>query len=137
VNETLDQADPAEEHHQGDHRRIPYIYIAPGDRLEIGRLARDVYKRRYTGMTGFARDKNLALLGRMVNATRTPIHGELLSYLFLAPEFIEALIALGRRDAEVWLQTRHDNGLWQVGRLALERPAKASRAPRQARPAGA
>ena len=122
VNETLDEADPAEEntnHLHGDHRRIPYIYIAPGDRLEIGRLARDIYKRRYTGVAGFMRDRNLALLGRLVNATRTPIHGELLSYLFLAGEFIEALIALGRRDAEVWLQTRHDAGLWQVGRLAL------------------
>jgi NTE family protein len=145
VNETLEEADPAEEHtnhHHGPHRRIPYIYIAPGDRLEIGRLARDIYRRRYTGMSGFMRDKDLALLGRMVNATRTPIHGELLSYLFLAPEFLEALIALGRRDAEVWLTTRHDAGLWQVGRLALDpsRPApkpvrtasKTARARRQA-----
>jgi len=45
------------------------------------------------------------------------VHGELLSYLFLAREFLDELIALSRRDAERWLDARHDAGLWQVGRL--------------------
>ena len=57
------------------------------------------------------------VLGRFLNARRGPVHGELLSYLFLAREFIDELIGLGRRDGERWLQTSHDNGLWQVGRL--------------------
>jgi NTE family protein len=98
-------------------RTIPYIFVAPSDRLEIGRLAREVYKRRYAGISGFARDANIALLGRFVNAERSAIHGELLSYLFLARECLDELIALGRRDAERWLDQRHDAGLWQVGRL--------------------
>ena len=59
----------------------------------------------------------MAVLGRSLNARRGPVHGELLSYLFLAREFIDELIGLGRRDGERWLQTSHDNGLWQVGRL--------------------
>jgi NTE family protein len=121
------------------HRRIPYIFVAPCDRLEIGRLARDVYKRHYTGIGGLVRDRNLALFGRIVNADRSAIHGELLSYLFLAQEFIEELIALGRRDAERWLAAKHDAGLWQIGRLATgttDAPPRASR-PRKPRPRAA
>ena len=107
------------------HRRIPYIFIAPCDRLEIGRLARKIYTRYYTGIRGLVRDSNLALFGRFVDADRSAIHGELLSYLFLAREFLEELIELGRRDAERWLETKHDAGLWQVGVLpagAMEPP---------------
>jgi NTE family protein len=100
-------------------RRVPYIFIAPADRLEIGRLARDVYRRHYSGVPALVRDSNLALLGRLVNAGRSPIHGELLSYLFLASEFLEELIALGRRDGERWVEERHDAGLWQIGRMAI------------------
>jgi NTE family protein len=105
-------------------RKIPYIFIAPDDRLEIGRLTRKIYKDRYTGPLGLLRDSNLALLGRFVNADRSAIHGELLSYLFLAPEFIDGLIELGEGDAGRWLETRHGARLWQVGRLPLARPAR-------------
>jgi NTE family protein len=34
----------------------------------------------------------------------SPTHGELLSYLFFDPQFIEALIELGRSDADRWLR---------------------------------
>ena len=81
-------------------------------------MAREVYRRRYAGIGALARDPNLALLGRFVNAERSAIHGELLSYLFLAREFVDELIALGRRDGERWLDARHDAGLWQVGQAA-------------------
>lgn len=101
-------------------RRVPYIFIAPRDRLEIGRLAREVYKRRYSGIRGLVRDRNLALLGQFVNAERSAVHGEILSYLFLAREFIDKLIALGERDARRWLEQPHDAGLWQVGRLPTD-----------------
>jgi len=125
----------------GRRRTIPYIFIAPNDRLEIGRLARDVYERHYAGISGLVRDTDLALLGRLVNAERSPVHGELLSYLFLAREFIDELIALGRRDAERWLEAQHDGGLWQVGRLPTgTEGAGAARArprPRRARAASA
>jgi len=119
VNETLPAESSASPEGAGRrHRgRIPYIFIAPGDRLEIGRLAREIYKRHYAGIGSLVRDTNLALFGRIVNAERSAIHGELLSYLFLAREFIDELIALGRRDAERWLDAQHDAGLWQIGRL--------------------
>jgi NTE family protein len=106
-------------------RRIPYIFIAPCDRLEIGRVARVVYKRYYAGIRGLARDRDIALLGRFVNAERSAVHGELLSYLFLAREFIDELIALGRRDGERWLGAKHDAGLWQVGRLPSDTNGRA------------
>jgi NTE family protein len=98
-------------------RKIPYIFISPCDRLEIGRLAREVYKQHYSGLPGLLRDSNVALLGRYVNADRSAVHGELLSYLFLARKFIDKLIELGERDANRWLQARHDAGMWQVGRM--------------------
>ncbi len=120
VNETLvpDGSSPGRvrARHAG-RRTIPYIFVAPSDRLAIGRLAREVYERHYAGITGLVRNSNLALLGRVVSAERSAVHGELLSYLFLARQFIDELIALGRRDGERWLQMRHDDGLWQVGRL--------------------
>jgi NTE family protein len=125
VNETLTAAGSSADGSGRRHRRIPYIFVAPGDRLEIGRLARDVYKRHYAGIRGLVRDSNIALLGRVVNTERSAVHGELLSYLFLAREFLDELIALGRRDAERWLDSRHDAGIWQIGRL----PAPTDKAP--------
>ena len=127
VNETLTGDHGAG---RGRRRRIPYIFVAPSDRLEIGRLARDVYRRRYAGIGALVRDSDLALLGRIIDAERSPVHGELLSYLFLAREFLDGLIAIGRRDAERWLDTQHDAGLWQVGRL----PTGTSTAARRSRP---
>ena len=139
VNETLAAAGSSAAGKRAGRRRrrmIPYIFIAPRDRLEIGRLARKIYKRRYAGIRGFVRDSDLALLGRFVNAQHSAVHGELLSYLFLAREFVDELIALGRRDAERWLDARHDAGLWQVGRLptGTAGPTRARGGPRKRRP---
>jgi NTE family protein len=120
INETLPPGkSPTNEGAAVSRRRkkIPYIFIAPSDRLEIGRLASDVYRRHYAGIRDLVRDTDLALLGRFVNAERSAVHGELLSYLFLAREFIDELITLGRRDAEHWLNTKHDENLWQISRL--------------------
>jgi NTE family protein len=132
VNETLPPARAGTSRtstgkRRAHHRTVPYIFVAPTDRLEIGRLAREVYKRRYASIAGFVRDSNIALLGRIVNAERSAIHGEILSYLFLAHEFLDELIALGRRDGERWIDTQHDAGLWQMGRPAL--PAAAPPSP--------
>ena len=129
VNETLPPAGSPDAGHEagpGRRRRIPYIFIAPTDRLEIGRLAREVYDRHYGGVTSLVRSPSVALLGRLVNARRSAVHGELLSYLLLAREFIDDLIALGQRDGERWLRARHDAGLWQVGRLPAARTPAAT-----------
>jgi NTE family protein len=137
VNETLvptgSSAGRARARH-GGRRTIPYIFIAPSDRLAIGRLARDVYKRHYAGIGGLLRNTNLALLGRIVGAERSAVHAELLSYLFLAQQFVEELIELGRHDGERWVERRHDAGLWQVGRLPAVKTGSARGRRRSARP---
>ena len=76
------------------HRLVPYIFVAPADRLTIGRLATDVYNRHYAGARGLHHNRGLALLGRLLDAGRNPVRGDLLSYLFFAPEFIQPLIEL-------------------------------------------
>jgi len=98
-------------------QRVPYMLIAPEDPDEIGRVAAEVYRRHYGSPIGFVRSPNVAALGRLVNAAASVNHGELLSYLFFAEEFIERLIELGRRDAERWLRDNHDQGRWQLGPL--------------------
>ncbi len=100
------------------HRQIPYVLVAPEDRFAIGRLAMRVYERSYAGPRALLRSPDVALFGRVIEGSRNPIHGELLSYLFFAHEFIDELIELGRRDAERWLAVAHDDGPWQHGQLA-------------------
>jgi NTE family protein len=98
-------------------RVIPYIFVAPRERFTVGRLASTIYRQRYTGLSVLRRAGDLALLGRLLGAGRNPARGELFSYLFFAPEFAEALIAQGRRDAEWWLAQQHRDGPWRVGKL--------------------
>lgn len=96
------------------HRLVPYIFVAPTDRLGIGRLAMDVYNRHYAGARGLRRNRELALLGRLLDAGRNPVRGDLLSYLFFAPEFIRPLIELGRRDAQAWLDQQGRADPWRT-----------------------
>ncbi len=120
INEMLSDASSegvtAHERRTG-RRRIPYILIAPEDPDEIGRLATEVYRQRFSSPLALARSPNLATLGRLTGAGLDADHGELLSYLFFTGEFTSRLIELGRRDAERWLRHPHDDGLWQLGGL--------------------
>jgi len=113
INEAVDRGVDGDE--DGPRRKIPYIFVVPSDRLKIGRIALDIYTRRYRGVRALVRSPNLALLGRIIDAARNPMHGELYSYLFLGPEFTEELIELGRSDAQHWLDTEHDEWPWRVG----------------------
>ena len=63
-----------------------------------------------------------------MSADAGPVRGELFSFLFFAREFVDALIDLGRSDAERWLVARHDEGPWRHG--DPPRARKRSRAPR-------
>jgi NTE family protein len=120
INELLE--DDTEEKTRGHEsrtgrQRIPYILIAPSDPDEIGQVATEVYREHYGSPLGLARSPNIAALGHLVDAASGPSHGELLSYLFIAEEFTERLIEMGRRDAEQWLDQDHDQGRWQLGPL--------------------
>ena len=105
----------------GPDRQIPYIFVAPPERDMIGQIARDVFRRHYGGLLHAARSPQLAFLGRLIDADADPLHGELLSYLFFAPEFAKALIERGRADARGWLDEPHDDGLWDLGPLGRDR----------------
>jgi NTE family protein len=96
------------------HRLVPYIFVAPTDKLAIGRLATDVYNRHFAGARGLRYNRELALLGRLLDAGRNPVRGDLLSYLFFAPEFTEPLIDLGRRDAQAWLDRQGRANPWRT-----------------------
>jgi NTE family protein len=108
----------AEENLPGEAgHRIPYVFVAPRERDEIGAIAARIFNERYTGLRGIFRDRNLAFVGRTVAGGDDAIHGELLSFLFFAPEFARELIELGRRHAREWLAEEHEDGPWQVGPL--------------------
>ncbi|MEA2291128.1 MAG: hypothetical protein QOF17_148 [Solirubrobacteraceae bacterium] len=91
---------------------VPYILVAPEDPDEIGACAARVYRDHQDELPG-----DLELLGRLLDAGAGPMHGELLSYLFFAPQMADALIELGCRDARRWIEAVHDDGPWQVGQL--------------------
>jgi NTE family protein len=95
-------------------RELPYIFVAPQEPEAIGRVAHSVFKSSYSSLRRLLRLDDIALLGRLTVARRGAIHGELLSYLFFAPEFTSKLLEMGRRDAEAWMNSRHDDGLWRI-----------------------
>src|SRR4051812_32077953 len=106
----------AEENLPGeDGRKIPYVFVTPRERTGVGELASRVWRERYSGLRGFLRDKDLSTLGRFTAAANGPVHGELLSFLFFAPEFTSALIEMGQADARHWLAQEHDDGPWRLG----------------------
>jgi len=90
------------------YRLIAYALVAPRRRGDIGRLAEQVFERRYGGMRSI-RSPDFTLLSRALGAA-TSARGELLSFLLFDPVFVAALIDMGRRDALRWLR-RHP-GFW-------------------------
>jgi NTE family protein len=95
-------------------RVVPYTFVAPKEPDSIGRIAEDVYNATRRSWKALLRRDDLAVLGRLMGAGRDPLHGDLLSYLFFAPEFTRELIALGRCDGKRWVRARHDDGPWRL-----------------------
>jgi NTE family protein len=85
-----------------NYRRIPYIFVAPRRADAIAKLASKIFHERYGGLKAL-RSPDLAGLSRLLGG-ESPTHGELLSYLLFDPEFIQAMIKMGRADARAWLQ---------------------------------
>jgi NTE family protein len=95
------------------YRVVPYIFIAPGRHGAIGKLASEVFRTRYGGVSSVRglrglrdlatlRGTDFRLLNRLLG-DESPTHGELLSYLFFDRDFIDELIKMGRHDARRWL----------------------------------
>lgn len=109
------------------YRPISYALVAPQRRGEIGRLAQQVFRRRYGGLRGI-RDPDYVFLTRLLGGD-SPARGELLSFLLFDPEFTHELIELGRRDAKRWLRRHpriwcrdasHDLSFTAVDRSAIQ-----------------
>ncbi len=110
---------------KGPYRRIPYIFVGPEKRGAIGELAARVFTERYGGVKRF-RSPDLLVINELIGGV-SHNHAELLSLLFFDPAFAAALIELGQRDAQAWLDAEHDagDGPWQDG------PLEAFTGPRQ------
>ncbi len=93
------------------YKTVPYILVTPPERDSVGDAAAEIFHRRYAGLKGL-RSPNVALLGRLVGGVTEP-HGELLSYFFFEHHYAEALIEMGRADAERRLG--RDGELWGSG----------------------
>ncbi|MFF9090918.1 patatin-like phospholipase family protein [Streptomyces sp. NPDC014991] len=95
------------------YRVVEHLFGGPklGRFGQLGRLARTVLDTRFGGVRRL-RHLDLALLTGLL----TPGHsrGELLSYVFFEPHFVDAAVELGRRDARRVIGNAHDGGLWQV-----------------------
>lgn len=97
------------------YRQVPYMFVGP-PRTAIGELAVEVFRSRYGGLKGL-RSPDFALLNHLLGPGGAG-RGELLSYVFFDPEFMEALSAMGAADAREWLDHgEHDQGPWRVDPL--------------------
>lgn len=83
------------------YRVTPYGFIAPDDEPDIGALALDVFRRRYSG-AGARRGPDFVVLHRLAGGD-SPLQGELLSYLLFDRQFLGELVRLGRARGERWL----------------------------------
>jgi NTE family protein len=95
------------------HKQIPYIFVTPRHNVQIGEVAQVVFRKHYSGLRGLWRGR-IRLVGGLVDADGSPEHGELLSYLFFAPEFVHALVELGKEHARDWLNAQHDQYPWRL-----------------------
>jgi NTE family protein len=108
------------------HKQIPYIFITPAHNAQIGEVAKAVFHDHYTGFHGLrSRSRRIRFAGRLVDADGSPEHGELLSYLFFAREFVDELIELGKQHACDWMKAQHDRYPWRL----LDPPAPISSDP--------
>ncbi len=99
----------------GDGREpIPYMFLAPRDRFEVGQLASEIYTRELGGLGAKLRSRDLAALGHILNAGRNAVRGDLLSFLFFDASFIGALLERGEADARRWLEDLGDGDPWQL-----------------------
>jgi NTE family protein len=90
-------------------RVIPYMFAGPHEPGEVARFANDVFHGRSAAGLGL----DLRLLHLLLGGGAIS-RGELLSYLFFEPDFIEGAIALGASDAWRLLASVRGGLPWQT-----------------------
>jgi NTE family protein len=94
----------------GRYREVPYIFIGPRSRGELGELASRAYAERFGGLAAVHGPDYWAL--RRLIGPRELGSGELLSYLFFDRGFIDDAIDLGAEHAREQLE---GGDPWQIG----------------------
>ena len=95
-------------------RVLPYAAVAPEHGEELAQLAMDVFRSNHGTLRRTLGDPDLQVMHRLMGSD-SPLQGELLSYLMCDPDFFDEAAALGRRDAQRWLDA--NDGLWRTGHL--------------------
>jgi NTE family protein len=93
---------------------VPYIAVAPEEPNAVEKIAFDILTKRYSGLRGFRRSPDVWILNKILAGGRDLQNSATLSLLLFDPEFLGALIDLGKADATRWL-TRHPDDPWQIG----------------------
>jgi NTE family protein len=97
------------------HRLVPYLFVAPARADAIGCIAREVLRAKYDAIPtpgSFDYTVLTRLLGGPGDA-----HGELMSFLLFDPDFVDALVELGQRDAAAALHDdAHDGDPFRTSR---------------------
>ncbi len=85
---------------------VPWLFFGPDERRTLGALAAASFDQRYGRRPGAwqtLRHPDLLLLGRLFGGDG-PRRGDLMSYLFFDPGFLEAAIEQGQQDATAVLE---------------------------------
>jgi NTE family protein len=90
------------------YRLVPYLFVAPGTADAIGVIARQVLREKYSAIPTPG-SFDYTVLTRLLGGPGDS-HGEVLSFLLFDPDFVDALIELGRRDAAAALRDADGNG---------------------------
>ena len=94
------------------YREMPYAVVAPQRGDELATIAREVYRRNHGSLLGTVSDPDLQVVHRLLGSD-SPLQGELLSYLLFDRDFFDEAAALGKREAQAWLDAVP--GLWTTG----------------------
>ena len=96
------------------YRAVPYVAVAPEDGEELARAAMHVFRANHGSLRSTLGDPDMQIMHRLLGSD-SPLQGELLSYLLFDPDFFDAAVGFGRRDAQRWVEAHPD--LWRTDRL--------------------
>ncbi|WP_433192251.1 patatin-like phospholipase family protein [Nocardia sp. CA-107356] len=117
INTLAEATEPATTMTGRPRKVIPFLAITPPTRATLGNLAEEVFanqRHRRSGIVSTLRHAELQILGRVLGGDG-PRRGDLFSYLYFDPEFIEASIELGQRHANAALNAAPPHQLpWRI-----------------------
>jgi NTE family protein len=93
------------------YRQIPFLFVGPQTVGQLGQDADEIFRSRYGDGSWWG---DFPFLSRLVGR-RGPGHGELLSFLFFEPAFLQRAIERGQQDAWAALATAADGIPWRIG----------------------